>query len=183
MIVIVFTSLFTRHFSLVTSFFASVTAPIASSLKPSAPISSAQLLVTGAPPTITLTFGRRPKSSSASMTVFCPTIVVVSSAETPTISALTSRAFCGEFLERHIDAEIVDLEPAGREHRGDEVLANLVDVALHRAQHDLAQHLPLRAAPSASPAPARPRRPSSLRRPASDRAGTSRLRRIDRPRN
>ncbi len=69
------------------------TAPTASSPNPSAPISSAQAAVTGAPPTMTFTSSRRPASASAWITARWPTIVVVSRAETPTTLAPTSRTF------------------------------------------------------------------------------------------
>ena len=75
-----------------TSRLASSTAPIASSEYPSAPISFAHEPVTGAPPTITLSGGRRPASVSAAITVRWPVIVVVRSAERPTMSARCSRA-------------------------------------------------------------------------------------------
>src|SRR6185437_9970697 len=63
---------------------------------PSAPISAAQARVTGAPPTMTLTWDRNPTLSNASITVFWLRMVVVSKAETPTMSAWTSRALAAK---------------------------------------------------------------------------------------
>ncbi len=60
------------------------TAEMAFAAYPSAPMLSAQLWLTGAPPIITFTWSRRPASSSASMSPCCSAIVVVRRAEAPT---------------------------------------------------------------------------------------------------
>ena len=44
-------------------------------------------------------------------------------------------------LDRVVDAEVDDLEPGALEHHRHEVLADVVDVALHGADHDLADAL------------------------------------------
>src|SRR5512147_2671351 len=77
--------------------FALSTASAALSPYPSAPISSAKLWVTGAPPTMTFTFARRSALSRARRTSFIPSIVVVSSVEMPTICAWVSLATCTNF--------------------------------------------------------------------------------------
>ena len=56
----------------------------------------------------------------------------------PMASALTSSAFAIMSAMRHLDAEVVDLVAVVREDDVDEVLADVVDVALHRGEHDAA---------------------------------------------
>ena len=43
-----------------------------------------------------------------------------------------------EALDRHVDAEVVDLVAGDLEHHHDDVLADVVDVAVHRAEDDSA---------------------------------------------
>ena len=45
------------------------------------------------------------------------------------------------FLDRVVDAQVDDLEARAFEHHGHQVLADVVDVALHRADDDLADRL------------------------------------------
>ena len=66
------------------------TAAEASDAYPSAPTLSAYSCVTGAPPTITITWSRIPAFSSALMFALNIGIVVVRNAEKPTISGLCS---------------------------------------------------------------------------------------------
>ena len=53
--------------------------------------------------------------------------------------------FSGEGVAGDVDSEIVYAEPVRCEQRSDQNLADLVDVALGRAQHHNASHGPLRA--------------------------------------
>src|SRR5438132_1115143 len=73
--------------------FAIRTAVDASAAYPSAPTASAYSCVTGAPPTITITWSRIPAFSSALIFALNIGIVVVRKAEKPTISGLTSCTF------------------------------------------------------------------------------------------
>src|SRR5205085_6239776 len=79
---------FSRRSSI--SSLAFLTALEASAEYPSAPTASAYSWVTGAPPTITITFSRTPAFSSALMFTLNIGIVVVRKAENPTMSGLCS---------------------------------------------------------------------------------------------
>ncbi len=79
-----------------------------------------------------------------------------------------------EPVGRHVDAEVVDLEAAGGEHHADEVLADLVDVALDRADHDATDHVALGGLALPAPAPGRPSPSASRAQRASCPAGTAR---------
>ena len=56
----------------------------------------------------------------------------------PIMSALLSLARLQDVLERHHDAEIDDLEIVALQDHADDVLADVVDVALDRGHDDLA---------------------------------------------
>ena len=53
-------------------------------------------------------------------------------------STFFSLAVCEDRLARHHDAEVDDLVAVAREHHADDVLADVVDVALHRGEQHLA---------------------------------------------
>src|SRR5947208_3273497 len=72
------------------SVLALTTARVESFAYPSAPISLANAWLTGAPPTLTFTRARRPARTSASIVRFIAGMVVVMSAEMPTMFALCS---------------------------------------------------------------------------------------------
>ena len=60
------------------------------------------------------------------------------------MSTLCSLAVVEDLLRRHHDAEIDDLVVVALQHHADDVLADVVDVALDRGHHDLARRLALR---------------------------------------
>ena len=62
-------------------------------------------------------------------------MVVVKKAERATIVPSFSLDGGDELLRRHVHAQVDHLESAAFEHRGDEVLTDVVQVALHRADH------------------------------------------------
>ena len=68
-------------------------------------------------------------------------IVVVSSADMPRMSGLCSSSAARNDVGVGVDAEVEHLEAGALEHHRDEVLADVVDVALHGADHDLADRL------------------------------------------
>ena len=68
-------------------------------------------------------------------------MVVVSSADMPRMSGLCFFQRGQKFLDGVVDAEIDDFEPRALEHHRDQVLADVVDVALDGADHDLADGL------------------------------------------
>ena len=73
--------------------------------------------------------------------------------------------------ERHLDAEVVHLVAVVREDDVDEVLADVVDVALHGGEHDPALRV---AALDAAPSAARGgRRPPSSSRPTAARTAAA----------
>src|SRR5207244_3654215 len=76
--------------SALTRALALTTASVESLAYPSAPISSAKAWLTGAPPTMTLTRSRSPALISASIVRFIAGMVVVNSAEIPTMFAWCS---------------------------------------------------------------------------------------------
>ena len=92
----------------------------------------------------------------------------------PMASALTSSAFSIIVGDRHLDADVVHLVAVVREDDVDEVLADVVDVALHGGEHDAAL-----AADVARPSPcaARGRRPT----PSSSRPTAARTAAASRP--
>ncbi len=59
----------------------------------------------------------------------------------PRISGLCLLERREEFFDRIVDAEIDDLETRALEHHRDQILADIVDVALDGADHDLADRL------------------------------------------
>ena len=63
-------------------------------------------------------------------------MVVVNRAERATIVPFFSLAASTNRLGRHVDAQIDHLETAAFEHRGHQVLADVVQVALHCADDD-----------------------------------------------
>ena len=75
------------------------------------------------------------------MTTFMYGIVVVSSADMPRMSG-----WCSSSAARNLSTSVLmprsnDLEAGALEHHRHEVLADVVDVALHGADHDLADRL------------------------------------------
>ena len=82
-----------------------------------------------------------PAFSSALMFALNIGIVVVRNAEKPTMSGLCSLICCDEFLGRDVDAEVEHGEAGALEHDVDEVLADVVDVALDGAHHVRADRL------------------------------------------
>ena len=62
----------------------------------------------------------------------------------PIRSAFSSIAVCENLVARHHHAEIDDLVAVAAEHDADDVLADVVDVALDRRQDDLALATPSR---------------------------------------
>jgi hypothetical protein len=75
------------------------------------------------------------------MTTFMYGIVVVSSARHPEDVGLVLLERREVVLDRVVDAEVDHLEAGALEHHRDEVLADVVDVALDGADHDLADAL------------------------------------------
>ncbi len=67
-----------------------------------------------------------------------PGMVVVSSADMPTICGLCSWTAVDELFGGHVGAQVDNLEPGALQHHGDEVLANVVQVTLDGADDDLA---------------------------------------------
>ena len=123
---------------------------------------------------------RRPAFSSAFMLALNIGIVVVRNAEKPTMSGWCSSIADDELLRRHLDAEVDHLEAGALEHDVDEVLADVVDVALDRAHQELADGLrrrSRRAAGAAAPS----RRPSRGPRSASRARRSRRARSARRP--
>ena len=122
----------------VTSDLAVSAATAASRQYASAPIAAPNSSFSGAPPTSTMYVSRRPFSASVSMTTFMYGIVVVSSADMPRMSGLWSFEGGEELVDVGVDAEVDDLEAGALEHHRHQVLADVVDVALDGADHDLA---------------------------------------------
>ena len=75
------------------------------------------------------------------MTTFMYGIVVVSSARHAEDVGLVLLERGDELLGVGVDPEVDDLEAGALEHHRDEVLADVVDVALDGADHDLADRL------------------------------------------
>ena len=89
---------------------------------------------------MTIMSSRMPAFSSALMFALNIGIVVVRNAEKPTTSGLCSLDRLDELLGCDVDAEIVHGEAGALEHDVDEVLADVVDVALDGA-HDIGADL------------------------------------------
>ena len=68
----------------------------------------------------------------------------------PMRSAFSSSAVCENLVARHHHAEIDDLVAVAAEHDADDVLADVVDVALDRREDDLALATRVSAAPPAA---------------------------------
>ena len=75
------------------------------------------------------------------MTTFMYGIVVVSRARHPEDVRLVLLERVDELVGVGVDAEVDDLEAGALEHHPDEVLADVVDVALDRPDDDLADRL------------------------------------------
>ena len=88
-----------------------------------------------------MTWSRRPAFCSALMFALNIGMVVVRNAEKPTMSGLCSSIAATNFSGRDLDAEVDDLEAGALEHDVDEVLADVVDVALDGAHEELADGL------------------------------------------
>ena len=108
------------------------TAAVASAAYPSAPTTSAYSWVTGAPPTMTMTWSRSPDFCSALMFALNIGIVVVRNAEKPDDVRLVLLDRLDELLRRDLHAQVDDLEAGALEHDVDQVLADVVHVTLDR---------------------------------------------------
>ncbi len=93
-----------------------------------------------------MTSSRRPAFSIASMLTLNIGIVVVRKAEKPTTSGSCSWIASTNVSGRDLHAEIDDLEAGALEHDVDEVLADVVHVALDRAHQEGADRSRLRSA-------------------------------------
>ena len=82
-----------------------------------------------------------PRSLRVWITTFMYGIVVVSSARHAEDVGLVLGQGVDELVGVGVDAEVDDLEAGALEHHPDEVLADVVDVALDRADDDLADRL------------------------------------------
>ena len=92
---------------------------------------------------MTLTRPSSPLSLTRLTTSFMPVMVVVSRADSPTTWAPSASAVVDEALRRHVGAEVDDLEAGALEHDAHQVLADVVQVALDRADDHLAQRADL----------------------------------------
>ena len=113
-----------------------------------------------------------PAFLSSSMTTFMYGIVVVSSARHAQDVGLVLVERGDELLGVGVDAEVDDLEAGALEHHRDEVLADVVDVALDGADDDLAdaaRRRSPRAAGAGSPCP------TFIALAASSTSGTNRM--------
>ena len=95
------------------------------------PTSAANSGVTGAPPMTT--FAPEPVALTASTAALMRGIVVVSSADMPTMSGSCFATASANARGRDVHAEVDDLDVGALPHHPDEVLADVVEVALDRA--------------------------------------------------
>ena len=75
---------------------------------------------------------RSPRAASRAATCAISSSDGVISPDSPIASAFCSRAACEDLLRRHHDAEVDDVEVVALEHDADDVLADVVHVALDR---------------------------------------------------
>ena len=128
-------SKFCFHFVYATNLRAIRVALEASGAKASAPIDMANSSVTGAPPTITFTWSRNPAALSAAIVAPILFMVVVNSADIPIMLAPSWAASTND-SRVYIHAQIDDLKTSPFQHHRNQVLANIMQVALYGADSD-----------------------------------------------
>ena len=141
---------------------------------------SAHAPVTGAPPTITFTGGRRPRLGEGGDDGPLAGHRRGQERGQPDDVGAVLPGGLDEALGGHVHAEVVDLEAGGREQHPHEVLADLVDVAGDGADDDAAGDGPLHGRPPSARAPARRGLAAWRGPPASCRGGRGRRRRSPR---